>query len=87
MPVEITVKLLLAAMKKNETTKFLIDGFPRSLNNYEVCSRATPAFPGLARRVEAPRPGVPAPVTHFLALHDGHGRLRSRVAASTCHLP
>ena len=77
MPVEITVKLLLAAMKKNETTKFLIDGFPRSLNNYEVCSRATPAFPGLARRVEAPRPGVPEPVMHFLALHDGHGRLRS----------
>jgi len=37
VPVEITVKLLLAAMKKNETSKFLIDGFPRSLNNYEVC--------------------------------------------------
>ena len=36
MPVEITVKLLLAAMQKSETEKFLIDGFPRSLNNYEV---------------------------------------------------
>jgi hypothetical protein len=35
--VEITVKLLLAAMEKSETKKFLIDGFPRSLNNYEVC--------------------------------------------------
>lgn len=36
MPVEITVKLLLAAMKKSGKSKFLIDGFPRSLNNYEV---------------------------------------------------
>ncbi|KAJ1494731.1 adenylate kinase-domain-containing protein [Baffinella frigidus] len=35
VPVEITVKLLLVAMKKSETRKFLIDGFPRSLNNYE----------------------------------------------------
>ncbi|EKX52061.1 hypothetical protein GUITHDRAFT_65521, partial [Guillardia theta CCMP2712] len=35
VPVEITVKLLLAAMEKSETKKFLIDGFPRSLNNYE----------------------------------------------------
>mmetsp|Transcript_43378 Transcript_43378/g.63741 ORF Transcript_43378/g.63741 Transcript_43378/m.63741 type:complete len:193 (+) Transcript_43378:71-649(+) len=35
VPVEITVKLLLAAMQKSETEKFLIDGFPRSLNNYE----------------------------------------------------
>ncbi len=37
VPVEITVKLLLAAMHKCETKKFLIDGFPRSMNNYEVC--------------------------------------------------
>jgi UMP-CMP kinase len=36
VPVEITVKLLLAAMHKCETKKFLIDGFPRSMNNYEV---------------------------------------------------
>eukprot|EP00281_Chroomonas_sp_CCMP1168_P027231 CAMPEP_0206251800 /NCGR_PEP_ID=MMETSP0047_2-20121206/22222_1 /ASSEMBLY_ACC=CAM_ASM_000192 /TAXON_ID=195065 /ORGANISM="Chroomonas mesostigmatica_cf, Strain CCMP1168" /LENGTH=192 /DNA_ID=CAMNT_0053677787 /DNA_START=128 /DNA_END=706 /DNA_ORIENTATION=+ len=35
VPVEITVKLLLAAMHKSETKKFLIDGFPRSMNNYE----------------------------------------------------
>ena len=35
VPVEITVKLLLAAMQKSETKKFLIDGFPRSLNNFE----------------------------------------------------
>ena len=36
MPVEITVKLILAAMQKSETKKFLIDGFPRSMNNYDV---------------------------------------------------
>lgn len=45
MPVEITVKLLLAAMEKSETKKFLIDGFPRSLNNYEVgCCRGGRVF-------------------------------------------
>jgi adenylate kinase family enzyme len=37
VPVEITVKLILAAMQKSsKTKKFLIDGFPRSMNNYEV---------------------------------------------------
>lgn len=33
VPVEITIRLLLKAMEKSETKKFLIDGFPRSLNN------------------------------------------------------
>ena len=38
VPVEITIKLLLAAMKDVEqhgTYNFLIDGFPRNLENYE----------------------------------------------------
>ena len=35
MPVEITVKLLLAAMKQSKTKSFLVDGFPRSRDNYE----------------------------------------------------
>jgi UMP-CMP kinase len=35
VPVEITVKLILAAMQKSETKKFLIDGFPRSMNNFD----------------------------------------------------
>ena len=35
MPVEITIKLLQNAMHKSEVQKFLIDGFPRSLDNYE----------------------------------------------------
>ena len=38
VPVEITIKLLLAAMKDAEqhgTWNFLIDGFPRNLDNYE----------------------------------------------------
>jgi hypothetical protein len=35
VPVEITVKLLLAAMRKSDKTQFLIDGFPRSMNNYD----------------------------------------------------
>ena len=33
VPVEVTVKLLLAAMEKNPGGKFLIDGFPRSMDN------------------------------------------------------
>ena len=33
VPVEVTVKLLLAAMEKNPGKKFLIDGFPRSMDN------------------------------------------------------
>jgi adenylate kinase family enzyme len=36
VPVEITIKLLQNAMAKSEIKKFLIDGFPRSLDNYEV---------------------------------------------------
>lgn len=35
VPVEVTIKLLLAAMSKSVCNKFLIDGFPRSLDNYE----------------------------------------------------
>jgi len=35
VPVEITVKLLLKAMQHSETKSFLVDGFPRSLDNYE----------------------------------------------------
>ena len=33
VPVEVTVKLLLAAMEKHPGKKFLIDGFPRSMDN------------------------------------------------------
>ena len=36
VPVEITVKLLKNAMQKSEIKKFLVDGFPRSVDNYEV---------------------------------------------------
>jgi adenylate kinase family enzyme len=35
VPVEVTIKLLLAAMSKSVCNKFLIDGFPRSIDNYE----------------------------------------------------
>jgi UMP-CMP kinase len=35
VPVEITVKLLLAAMQQSKTQSFLLDGFPRSIDNYE----------------------------------------------------
>jgi UMP-CMP kinase len=35
VPVEITVKLILTAMQTSTTKKFLIDGFPRSVNNYD----------------------------------------------------
>jgi adenylate kinase len=33
VPAEVTVRLLLAAMEKSGKTKFLIDGFPRDINN------------------------------------------------------
>ena len=33
VPVEVTVKLLLAAMDKNPGKNFLVDGFPRSMDN------------------------------------------------------
>eukprot|EP00965_Chrysotila_dentata_P154833 5116566-Pleurochrysis_carterae.AAC.1 len=33
VPVEITVKLLLAAIKKDGGKRFLVDGFPRNTNN------------------------------------------------------
>ena len=33
VPVEVTVKLLLAAIDKNPGKKFLVDGFPRSMDN------------------------------------------------------
>ena len=35
VPVEITIKLLYAAMEASGQRRFLIDGFPRSLNNYQ----------------------------------------------------
>jgi adenylate kinase family enzyme len=35
VPVEITVKLLLNAMEKSAVKMFLVDGFPRSVDNYE----------------------------------------------------
>ena len=49
VPVEVTVKLLLAAMEKNPGKKFLIDGFPRSMDNKDgwysvVGDRAEVAF-------------------------------------------
>ncbi|EKX52984.1 hypothetical protein GUITHDRAFT_101434 [Guillardia theta CCMP2712] len=36
VPVEITIQLLLKAMEKAETKRFLIDGFPRSQDNREA---------------------------------------------------
>jgi UMP-CMP kinase len=36
VPVDITVKLLLHAMEKSKVKKFLVDGFPRAVDNYEV---------------------------------------------------
>jgi hypothetical protein len=36
VPVDITVKLILNAMEKSKVKKFLIDGFPRAVDNYEV---------------------------------------------------
>jgi UMP-CMP kinase len=36
VPVDITVKLLLNAMEKSKVKKFLVDGFPRAVDNYEV---------------------------------------------------
>ena len=35
VPVEITVKLLLQAMKKSPSNNFLIDGFPRNADNLQ----------------------------------------------------
>lgn len=39
VPVEITVKLLREAMERSGNSKFLIDGFPRNLNNLEGWNR------------------------------------------------
>ena len=49
VPVEVTVKLILAAMEQNPGKKFLIDGFPRSMDNKDgwfevVGDRAEVAF-------------------------------------------
>ncbi len=49
VPVEVTVKLILAAMEQNPGKKFLIDGFPRSMDNKDgwfevVGDRAEAAF-------------------------------------------
>lgn len=33
VPAEVTVKLLEKAMEESDTDKFLIDGFPRNLDN------------------------------------------------------
>jgi adenylate kinase family enzyme len=49
VPVEVTVKLLLAAMDKNPGKRFLVDGFPRSMDNKDgwysvVGDRAEVAF-------------------------------------------
>ena len=47
VPVEITVELLLNAMRKSASNHFLVDGFPRSIDNYEVpaLSPATTPLP------------------------------------------
>lgn len=36
VPSEITVSLLKKAMEKSSSSKFLIDGFPRNMENYDV---------------------------------------------------
>ena len=36
VPMDVTIGLLKEAMIKSGGSVFLIDGFPRSLNNYEV---------------------------------------------------
>lgn len=48
VPVEITVKLLLKAMKDSGKSKFLIDGFPRNLDNLEGWIKVV----GVSARVE-----------------------------------
>lgn len=47
VPSEVTVKLLLTAMKKSGNDKFLIDGFPRNEENraaFELVTGITPEF-------------------------------------------
>ena len=44
VPVEITVKLLQNAMQKSEVQKFLVDGFPRSIDNYEASCPTARSF-------------------------------------------
>ena len=36
VPAEVTVRLLRTAMEKSGKNKFLIDGFPRNLENLQV---------------------------------------------------
>jgi|GEM_PF-34572 len=44
VPIEITVKLLIAAMRCSESTTFLIDGFPRNQDNLDGWLRETSAL-------------------------------------------
>ena len=46
VPVEVTVRLLKKAMDESGKTKFLIDGFPRNMNNVDVRSLRLRSLPG-----------------------------------------
>ncbi|RYY81444.1 hypothetical protein EON63_15390 [archaeon] len=37
VPAEVTVRLLREAMERSGSSKFLVDGFPRDLQNLGVC--------------------------------------------------
>uniref|UniRef100_A0A7S4N112 UMP-CMP kinase n=1 Tax=Guillardia theta TaxID=55529 RepID=A0A7S4N112_GUITH len=56
VPVEITIQLLLKAMEKAETKRFLIDGFPRSQDNREGWERVvqSQAFVAFCLAYECP---------------------------------
>jgi len=41
VPAEVTVRLLHEAMEKSGKTKFLIDGFPRNLENLQVWEKVS----------------------------------------------
>jgi UMP-CMP kinase len=44
VPAEVTVRLLRAAMEKNGSTKFLVDGFPRDMDNLRCWEEKMSAF-------------------------------------------
>ncbi|KAG0625664.1 hypothetical protein M758_2G071900 [Ceratodon purpureus] len=55
VPAEVTVKLLEKAMKKSNNDKFLIDGFPRSLDNRELFDSVTGIEPRFILFFDCPK--------------------------------
>ena len=72
VPVEITVKLLKKAMDASEKTKFLIDGFPRSLDNLQAFDDQVQGALDLQQltewqqRLQASSAGVAARMLHVI---------------------